>query len=282
VAGNTFAGHKVPFQVTDTEGFRVDPVAPADRPRIAAPARMPEGIDAMIKPGERRGRQHIIVDEWGPYDWRTPKLWPAGRSDETPLRLRVLGPPSTWSLVSARGASVDRRSGEIPGEVTVTPAPGRVVDWELVLQGATSRRFSYSRFFVPIDWTVRFYDLGATPDAPVRPEGFAGLVARPPFATEKTDRLDYLSSRAIVEGAPNNHVAIVAEGDAVMPPGRFTLRTISDDGVRVWVDGTLAIDNWAPHESVVDTAPISGGRRRLRVEYYERTGFAELRVEIVK
>ena len=31
-----------------------------------------------------------------------------------------------------------------------------------------------------------------------------------------------------------------------------------------------------------DEAPIAGGRRKLRVEYFERTGWAELRVEIVK
>ena len=70
----------------------------------------------MIKPGDRRGREFIIVDEWGPYDWRTPKLWPTGRSDESPLALRVLGPPGTWTLQSARGATVSATRGAIPGE----------------------------------------------------------------------------------------------------------------------------------------------------------------------
>lgn len=37
---------------------------------------MPGGIDPMIKDGERRGRHTIIVDEWGPYDWKSLKLWP--------------------------------------------------------------------------------------------------------------------------------------------------------------------------------------------------------------
>ena len=86
----------------------------------------------------------------------------------------------------------------------------------------------------------------------------------------------------MAEGVPVNDVALVAEADAVLPDGEFVLRAISDDGVRVWVDGKLAIDNWTPHESVVDEAPIRGGRHRLRVEYFERTGFAEFRVEIVK
>ena len=100
--------------------------------------------------------------------------------------------------------------------------------------------------------------------------------------TEKVDRIDYLSSRAIAEGLPNDHVALVAEAVADLPRGNFTLRTISDDGVRVYVDDKLVIDRWDVHESIVDEAPIAGGRRKLRVEYFERTGWAELRVEVAK
>ncbi|OYW03117.1 MAG: hypothetical protein B7X11_03455, partial [Acidobacteria bacterium 37-65-4] len=59
-------------------------------------------------------------------------------------------------------------------------------------------------------------------------------------------------------------------------------RTISDDAVRVWVDGKLAIDDWAPHESVVDHAPLAGGRHRLRVEYYQVDGWVELRLDFVR
>lgn len=283
IAGNTLSGFKTDFAVTATTGVRITADPPAGYARVEPPARFPDGIDPMIKPGERRGRQYIIVDEWGPYDWREPKLWPAARSDESPLKLRVLGPAGTWKLESARGARVSQPSGAIPGEVTVTPGPGRMVDFEVGLRDGRGTRFSYSRFFVPIDWAVRFFDFNANTDTPSQPVAFASLIAGTPVASEKTDRLDYLSSRAIAGGVPNNHVALVAEGKVDLPGGQYELRTISDDGVRVWVDGALAIDHWSPHESAVDRAAIRGGRRRrLRVEYYERTGFAELRVEIVK
>jgi len=52
--------------------------------------------------------------------------------------------------------------------------------------------------------------------------------------------------------------------------------------VRVWVDGKQVIDRWDVHESIVDEAPIAGGRHALRVEYFEHVSGAELRVEIVK
>lgn len=282
IAGNTMSGFKTDFAITATTGLSITSDPPAGRKRPEPPARFADGIDPMIKPGERRGRQFIIVDEWGPYDWRSPKLWPAARSDESPLKLRVLGPAGAWTLQSARGGQVSAQSGAIPSEVTVTPAAGRIVDFEVALRDDRGTPFSYSRFFVPIDWTVRYFDFNAVPDTPAQPAAFAALIAGTPVASQTTDRLDHLSSRAIAGGVPNNHVALVAEGVVDLPGGQYELRTISDDGVRVWVDGALAIDHWSPHESAIDRATIRDGRHRLRVEYYERTGFAELRVEIVK
>lgn len=63
----------------------------------------------------------------------------------------------------------------------------------------------------------------------------------------------------------------------------YTFYTQSDDGVRLYVDGILVIDNWTNHASTEDTsAPITlvaGQRYDLVMEYYERGGnaVAELR-----
>jgi hypothetical protein len=65
-------------------------------------------------------------------------------------------------------------------------------------------------------------------------------------------------------------------------PGEYTLRTLSDDGVRVWVDSALVIDNWKAHETALDFAPLRGGHHDIRVQYYQGDGWYELRVEIVK
>jgi alpha-L-fucosidase len=65
-----------------------------------------------------------------------------------------------------------------------------------------------------------------------------------------------------------------------LPAGRYRLQTISDDAVRVWVDGRLAIDAWEPHESRVDEVRISGGRHELVVEYFQVDGWVELSLDI--
>ena len=277
ITANTMTGVKTPTRITGTDNVVLDSTAPPALP--AAPERMSDGIDALLPPAARRGREFIIVDEWGPYDWTAPKLWPAGRSDETPLRLRVLGPPQKWTLRGVRGARASARSGSIPGEIILTPESRRVVDFTLTLRDAAGRDFSYSRFFAPIDWRLTFFDTSGS-KSPV--PDLAVLSTQKPILETTTDRIDYLSGRAIAAGLPNDHVAMIGEGAVDLPKGSFALRTISDDGVRVWVDGKLVIDRWDVHESIVDEAPIAGGRHALRIEYFEHVGWAELRVEIVK
>src|ERR1700682_1629280 len=69
-----------------------------------------------------RPRSAIIVDEWGPYDYRSPKLWPVDSTPESPLGLRTLGPAGKGRVVSRRGvASVSAETGTIGDTILVTP-----------------------------------------------------------------------------------------------------------------------------------------------------------------
>lgn len=59
---------------------------------------------------------------------------------------------------------------------------------------------------------------------------------------------------------------------------RFTVN--SDDGVRLWVDNTLLINDWSDHSvrvAVADVA-LSAGHHLVKVEFYEHTGLAVMRV----
>ncbi len=54
---------------------------------------------------------------------------------------------------------------------------------------------------------------------------------------------------------------------------RVTFHTTSDDGVRLWVNGALVIDNWTDHaatENAGSLALVGGVAYDLRLEYYER------------
>jgi nitrous oxidase accessory protein NosD len=330
VEDNVFHNHKIALDVRDTAevrlwrnkffdvtervkrtgsttGFADDPI---DSRHVVLmyddelPPKLDSGIDPMIKDGERRGRNTIIVDRWGPYDWKSPKLWPVldqpglkgpDYNVRGPLKLNVLGPKGSWRVLSQRGAQISPARGEVGDVVTVTPSTSRIVDVDLALEyrgeAVTSPRgvktragapyvFSYSRFFAPIEWTLKFFEYAESSDPVKQADAFAKLLGGAAAKTVTKDRIDYMSGGLIEPGVARDRFAFTGSGTVDLPRGDFTVQVISDDGARVWMDGRLLIDAWEPHESRVDTAVISGGRHAFRVEYYEVSGWSEMRFDI--
>ncbi len=64
------------------------------------------------------------------------------------------------------------------------------------------------------------------------------------------------------------------------PAGPYRFYATSDDGIRLWVDDRLVIDQWNDHAVLTFTADVnlSAGHHQLRVEYYENTGLAVAKV----
>ena len=64
--------------------------------------------------------------------------------------------------------------------------------------------------------------------------------------------------------------------------GSYRFQTESDDGVRLWVNGTLLIDRWTDHGPTIDSSTIvtlaAGQRVSVKMEYYERGGGAVARL----
>src|ERR1041384_6248193 len=204
----------------------------------------------------------IIVDEWGPYDWKSPKLWPLDSTRAVPLRLATLGPRGSWRGGGGRGGGGGAAGGGGRSGAGAGPPAGD--DWEVTLESG-GRKFSYGRFEPRIDWTVRLSSDSVTRVFP---------------------RLDLMWYRPPKTLAffPAEHWSLDATGTVTVPPGGgvYSVRTISDDAIRVWIDDSLAIDDWTPHESQVDYAALSAGTHRLRVAYQQVDGWVELRVEVVR
>ena len=61
----------------------------------------------------------------------------------------------------------------------------------------------------------------------------------------------------------------------------YTFFTTSDDGVRLWVNGTPVINNWTDHPATENSGTITltaGQRYDIRMEFYERSGGAVARL----
>ena len=56
----------------------------------------------------------------------------------------------------------------------------------------------------------------------------------------------------------------------------YTFSTISDDGIRLWLDGNLLINDWTLHSAKEDDASIAllAGPHQITMEYYEGPTFA--------
>jgi hypothetical protein len=95
-------------------------------------------------------------------------------------------------------------------------------------------------------------------------------------------RLDFMWYRPTIRELPQARFAIEAVGKVNLAPGRYTLRALSDDGIRVLVDGRVVIDNWDLHGTELDYAQIDGGAHEIRVQYFQIDGWAELRLDVLR
>jgi parallel beta-helix repeat protein len=275
-----------------TEAFPVDVCAsiPPLEPKYTslAPDTAGSGGKFPASTLARRDRSAIIVSEWGPYDWRTPILWPVDSTRAVPLRLAVLGPAGSWTVVARRGiAALSATEGRMNDTITVTPHPDSVGDWALGLvydpnDTGMPVPFGYAAFEPVRDWQVKAFVWTDSTDPRSKPSAFAALLKGTPIMTARASRLDYMWYRSKIAALPQEKWALEATSSVILPPGVYTLRTISDDGVRVWVNDRLLIDDWTPHESAVDVVGLPGGRYELRVEYYQVDGWSELRLDILR
>lgn len=308
---NVFAGNRIAIQEMNTTGVTTDGNDTAESAPGGCVLPPLSSADSSLVPDlpgvERvppksalggRDRSAIVVDEWGPFDWRSPKLWPLDSTHADQVRLAVLGPPGSWRLVSRNGVTaLSQTSGRVGDTIRVTPSGTSTGNWELVLEyrggetvsprGVRSGygqpyRFSFGLYEPAVTWAVRFFGWSDRNDLRGRPEAFEPLLRTRPILTREAARLDYMWFRPPIRGIPMEKWALEATTTVALPPGRHTIRAISDDGVQVWVDGLLVIDNWAPHESAVNLATVGGGRHEIKVRYYQVAGWTELRLEILR
>jgi hypothetical protein len=64
-------------------------------------------------------------------------------------------------------------------------------------------------------------------------------------------------------------------------PGTYVFTATADDGIRVWVDDALIIDQWYERPATTYTAEksLSAGHHLITVEYFEKGGFAVARLQ---
>ena len=113
-------------------------------------------------------------------------------------------------------------------------------------------------------------------------DGVAGFISGTPTSTRIDPKVDFdwdvLGPEA--PGIGVDKFGIRWSGAVVAPTSEaYKICTATDDGVRLWLDGDLVIDDWTVHAvREVCTDPLNwtaGSSHDLRMEYFEQIGYAQ-------
>ncbi len=262
-----------------------------------------KGLTAMDS--SWRGRRQIRMTEWGPYDFKSPLIWntnPVAASGT--MQFEIIGPKGNWKLVQQRGVqNISLQSGTIPASITAirTNEKGQDVFIELEYTGeavvtplgkkldnGAAYRFNYRNALLPVNWQVKWYGF----DSSSNPLNNAALIPQlemqVPLLAENVTGLDYAWWSGVGREHKQMQFLTVAEADTDLPEGDYELGLSWDDGVRIYIDGKLVLDEWKPvahlyDESLHRDLPLQlAGRHHLRVEQANQEGFATLIIKLKK
>lgn len=262
------------------------------RPGTQIGSKTPVGARASL-----RGRQNIIMGEWGPWDHQSPMLRAASRTSggDTYELFGVQDKPAV-SVVS--GADVVDVQLEPPAVNASAPSPWRIrvlpkggVAAYTIRISAPGLEESRSGTIVAASWNVRVFPWTVDPR-----ENLEGWRAESQAAAARTATTDHLTLRYANAGpgklkavpafsgfAPADRFGTIASTTLPLPAGEWSISTLSDDGVRVTVDGVAVIDNWTYHGPTRDTGTFKLDQPRevrIEVEHFEIDGFATLELSI--
>ncbi len=300
VFGNSFIGDAVGLELrackpvvasgNEFVSVRVELEAPAGSTVDGPLPQLPGPLGSLEVPGRRRpvgarselvGREKIVMGEWGPWDHESPFVQLVERGPGRHVYALHGHDPEAVSL-EGEGVTLELSSGSPPRAI-VRAAGAGLFSYELAVGGERRRDVIQQ-----LSWEISCFALESDPredeaawraaSAQVVPEVRAELDL--PFASGGPRDLGFDPE----SGIGRDHFGTLARADVPLPAGRYQLRCLSDDGVRVWVDEELLIDNWtwhAPQEDVAELELSEARVVRLRVEHFELDGYSVLQLELV-
>ncbi len=295
---------RLEFAETDyEEGTEPDNRVRAPKPADPILPELPGDSEPVgARPG-LRGRKNIVMDEWGPWDHQRPMLRLRERAANKAV-YHLFGvseqPTPSFEPVSANVTHTSvlvepfvEANAPFHHRVTIThPHPGvHPYDITIAADGFSKR---LTGTLINTTWDVRLWSWTADPLTDYdtwRAEADDQNVLRLTlpalefnFQSRSPADLGMISNeQAANAGITHDRFAILATTAIPLTAGRWRIRTLSDDGIRVHANGTTIIERWDIHGPIPDEAIVTLEKDReltLEVEHFERDGWAALSVTI--
>jgi hypothetical protein len=254
---------------------------------IVSPTRLPD--DAL------RGRKYILVDDWGPIPPTETRLFPATIDAVGAAKLSALGVDKKFEVTSLTdGFVAEPMTGEMPATIVVRHSDPKAPDPFVVRTAPGSQTTGPKPFEITVrcgidvrtargtvssmPWDVRFFK-----DPREDAAAWKALLATEPVETRRVDGLDYAwNAGAVSDKVGADRFGTLATSNVLVAAGKWRLSTVSDDGIRVWVDGRLVVDDWTQHGPTAHDVDVdlAAGKHALRVEHFQIDGWAALRVTL--
>jgi parallel beta-helix repeat protein len=227
------------------------------------------------------GVDWLEPDDFAPRDYRGGLVaW--RRQDAATIELLPLVPDKLkftapdWVSIEPEGTSKLYTASARPVPGTGESKPYSI---EISRAGAEGTQ-KLTGTFLTAQWDVRWYRW----DQPVKlayddAAAWAKLFESGPIRQQTVRNLSAsLWTRGFPENVPHSHFAILASTRVKLAGGRYKLSTLSDDGIRVFLDGREVISRWnnhgpTPDETEVD---ISEGLHEWVVHYCQEGGASAL------
>ena len=236
-----------------------------------------------LAPNRLRGRRYIFIDEWGPYDFADVRLFPDRIMGGATATVQILAGGQPFTVGRIKGSiTVSPMSGTTPATITIAARETGVTEFTVPVE-VGGQRMRVTGSLLKADWKVRFFRWNADADPRENQAAWDALIRTSPLFEKSASSIDFVwGGGAPGPEVPPDRFGTVASTSLDLPAGRWVVSTISDDGIRVWIDSELVIDDWtwhAPKENTV-TVDLSAGSHTIRVEHFEIDGHAQLQLTI--
>lgn len=259
-----------------------------------APEPIEGGNNALLSPEHPYGREHIIITEWGPYNFKYPICRLLDSASNGLLTFEVLGPEGIWKINQAEGLThLSVESGQVPSIFTAEATGDKIQDIRLAFSFIGDRitgpfgqeypaeapyPFNYRNYKHPLTWAMAFYAYNDQNSPLLQPDAFSQLLTRTPRIRTSSPHLNYYWNDRPHNRVTVDRFAVVAETQGEFKPGIYEIDLSFDEGMRLYLDSVLVLDEWASRPDPIHTTvqvPLKG-THTFRVETFDESGLASL------